>query len=99
MSSSDERFGIYPHAVWHHDAVRETGRGYVVRSISGAVPYGRMIPVRIFKRKHAAEKFADKINELDLPRKNPKTSQSSTRTAWYVVVAILALGAMAATRR
>ena len=54
-------WGVYPHAEWNYakSCVVETGRGFVVREISPAVPYGRMTPVRTFKRKHAADKLAD----------------------------------------
>jgi hypothetical protein len=63
-------YGIYPHAT--HDSrgvVCETGpesrfhvAGYVVREVSGAMPYGRMMPVRQYDHAKLAQKFADKLN-------------------------------------
>jgi len=56
------RFGVYQHAYWVNNAVVESGEGYVVREISSAVPYGKMTPVKTYKRKAAAEKHAKKLN-------------------------------------
>ena len=60
-------FGVYPHAIWKvtdhatgGGVAVETGRGLVVREVTGAVPYGRMVPIRTYKRRHAAEAYADK---------------------------------------
>lgn len=53
-------YGVYPHAEWSDSrGVVETGRGLVVREIGNYVPYGRMTPVKTFKRKSDADKFAD----------------------------------------
>jgi hypothetical protein len=76
---SDTRWGIYPHAEWDYGKSRvvETNTGYVVREITNAVPYARMTPVKIYKRRNDAKRYADKINaELDsAPRKNPLIEQ------------------------
>lgn len=63
-------FGIYPHATNDSNGkVHETSPGhrfhvpgYVVREVSGAVPYGRMTPVRQYDSAKLAQKFADKLN-------------------------------------
>lgn len=61
-------YGVYPHAVWHvtdhatgDGEPLETGGGFVVREVSCAVPYGRMRPIRTYKRRAAAEKLADRL--------------------------------------
>jgi hypothetical protein len=59
-------WGVFPHAEWVHTEnggrVQETGRGFVARPIEGHyVPYMRMTPVRVFKRKSDADKLADKL--------------------------------------
>lgn len=61
-------YGVFPHAEWqvsnpetNDGQAVPTGRGFVVRTISNAVPYARMTPVRTFKRKSAADKLSDKL--------------------------------------
>jgi hypothetical protein len=67
-AAKTRRFGVYRHATWRSSdcTVVETpiseGGGYVVREISGAVPYGRMTPVAVYKLRSAAQKRADKLN-------------------------------------
>lgn len=58
------RFGVYQHANWDHATGQavETGTGYVVREMTAAVPYAKMKPVAVYKRKTAAQKRADKLN-------------------------------------
>jgi hypothetical protein len=68
--ASKETFGVYPHATWNsaREEVCESGHGsgyepgYVVRTVTGAVPYGRMMPVRQYASAKLAQKFADKLN-------------------------------------
>lgn len=63
-------FGIYPHATFNSTGfVVESGPnssyapGYVVREVTGAVPYGRMCPVRQYDSAKLAQRFADKLNK------------------------------------
>lgn len=56
------RFGVYQHATWDGTKAVESGTGYVVREMTAAVPYARMTPVKVYKRREAAQKHADKLN-------------------------------------
>ncbi len=67
-------WGVYPHAFWkvtdhtNGDGVPVLSGpqyGYVVREITGAVPYGRMVPVRVYKMRHAADKLAENLNKKE----------------------------------
>lgn len=58
-------WGVYPHAEWVHDHVETTGRGYVVRELTRAVPYGRMHPLRVFSRRKDADAMADRLTFRD----------------------------------
>ncbi len=66
-------WGVYLHAFWRvtdhttGDGVAEpTGRGYVAREMTGAVPYGRMTPVRTFKTRRGADAHASKLTFGDV---------------------------------
>jgi len=56
------RYGVYQHANWIDGVAVETGTGYVVREMTAAVPYGKMTPVAVYKRRAAAQARADKLN-------------------------------------
>ena len=56
-------YGVYPHAVWIEGkgVVETAGGGFVTRPVGDYVPYGRMTPIRVFKRKADADRFGDKL--------------------------------------
>lgn len=63
------RWGVYPWAFWAsgtETAVVDESRGFVVREMSAGdrctfVPYSKLTPVKVYKSKAAAEKYADKL--------------------------------------
>lgn len=63
---SEKGYGVFTFAEWvggqDGHVFEQPSRGYVVRSMDHTgVPYSRMTPVRVFKRKGDAEKLADKM--------------------------------------
>lgn len=68
LRRSDVKYGVYPHATWKTTDPRTgdghavpTGQGFVDREITGAVPYGRMQPIREFARRADADKLASRL--------------------------------------
>jgi len=56
------RYGVYRHADWVEGrGAVPTGRGYVAREVTAAVPYSRMEPLRVFRRRADADKMADRL--------------------------------------
>lgn len=62
-----DKFGVYQHAIWvvtdHATGdgyVHETNGGLVVRPVGYYVPYGRMVPVKVYSNEKLAKKYADK---------------------------------------
>lgn len=75
MSAAEKPlFGVYHHAFWlTEDQATGAGRpvltggGHVVREVTAAVPYGRMTPLRTFKRRNDAVRYSDRLESTCNP--------------------------------